>query len=51
MESNITYYLALLAMIVIGVFVFKKVASCLVKTVITLLFLAIAAAIYWLYLR
>jgi len=51
MESNITYYLALLALIIIGFFVVKKVASCLIKSVVTLVLVAVAAAIYWLYLR
>ena len=51
MESNITYYLAMLALIIIGFFVVKKVASCLIKSVVTLVLVAVAAAIYWLYLR
>ncbi len=51
MESNFTYYLALLLLIIIGIIVVKKVASCLIKTVVTLVLIAIAGAIYWLYLR
>lgn len=51
MESNITYYLALLALIIIGILVVKKVASCLIKSIFTIVLIAIAAAIYWYYLR
>lgn len=51
MESNITYYIALLALIIIGILVVKKVASCLIKSIFTIVLIAIAAAIYWFYLR
>ena len=49
--GNFTYYLALLALIIIGVLVAKRIASCLVKTVITLILIAIGVAIYWCYLK
>ena len=49
--GNFTYYLALLALIIIGVLVVKKIASCLVKTIVTLVLLAIGVAIYYYYLR
>ena len=49
--GNFTYYLALLALIIIGVLVAKRIASCLVKTVITLILTAIGVAIYWYYLK
>ena len=51
MTGNFTYYLALLALIIIGVFVVKKIASCLVKAIVTLVLLAIGVAIYYFYLR
>lgn len=51
MESNITYYIALLALIVIGFVVVKKMASCLIKSILTLVLVAIAAAVYWFYFR
>ena len=51
MQSNFTYYILLLVLVIIGVFVVKKVASCLIKTVITIALIAIAAAIWWLYFR
>ena len=49
--GNLTNYLALLALIIIGVLVAKRIASCLVKTVITLILIAIGVAIYWYYLK
>ncbi|MCR5513455.1 MAG: sulfate transporter [Prevotella sp.] len=49
--GNFTYYLALLALIIIGVLVAKRIASCLVKTIITLILIAIGVAIYWYYLK
>lgn len=51
MVGNFTYYLALLALIIIGVLVAKKIASCLVKTIITLILIAVGVAIYYYYLR
>ena len=51
METNITYYIALLILIVIGFVVVKKVASCLIKSIITIVLVAIAVAIYYLYLQ
>ena len=51
MAGNFTYYIALLALIIIGVLVAKKIASCLVKTIITLILIAVGVAIYYYYLR
>lgn len=51
MESNITYYIALLALIVIGFVAVKKMASCLIKSILTIVLVAIAAAVYWFYFR
>lgn len=51
MAGNFTYYLALLALIIIGVLVAKKIASCMVKTIITLILIAVGVAIYYYYLR
>ena len=49
--GNMTYYLALLALIIIGVLVVKRIASCLIKTIITLILIAIGVAIYWYFLK
>jgi len=51
MTDNFMYYLALLALIIIGVLVVKRIASCLVKTIITLLLIAIGIVIYYYYLQ
>ena len=51
METNITYYIALLILSVIGFVVVKKVASCLIKSIVTLVLVAIAVALYFLYLK
>ena len=50
MESFV-YYLFILLLIVVGFFVVKKVAGCLVRTIVTLAVVAARAAIYFLYLR
>ena len=38
MENNIGYYLALLALIIIGFIVVKKVASCMIKSYLLVIF-------------
>ena len=45
------YYIALLALIIIGFIVVKKVASCMIKSIVTIVLILAVAAIYWLYLR
>ncbi|MBP1541622.1 MAG: hypothetical protein ILA25_05570 [Prevotella sp.] len=50
MES-ITYYIAILLLFILGFIVVKKVASCLIKSIVTIILLAAMAAIYLLYLR
>jgi len=49
--DNLTYYIALLALIIIGFIVVKKVASCMIKSIVTMILIVIAVAIYWLYLK
>lgn len=49
--ENWTYYAALLSLIIIGVIAAKKIASCLIKSVMIVVLLAIAAYIYYQYLR
>jgi hypothetical protein len=41
----------LLALIIIGFIVVKKVASCMIKSIVGIVLLLAAAAIYWLYLK
>ena len=49
--ENLTSYLAILALIIIGFLVVKKVASCMIKRVVTIILFLAAIAIYWLYLK
>jgi hypothetical protein len=49
--ENLTYYLAILALIIIGFLVVKKVASCLVKSIVTIVLVAIGVAVYYFYLK
>ena len=51
MEQNFIYYIALLLLVIIGFLVVKKMASCLIKSIITVVLTAVAVAIYWLYVR
>ena len=51
MENNYVTYIALLALIIVGVLVVKKVASCMIKSIVTAVLIALAAIIYWMYLR
>ncbi|MBP5258362.1 MAG: hypothetical protein J6Z41_06460 [Prevotella sp.] len=45
--DNILYYVIALIAIIIGVVILKKVASCLLKTVFTIILLAILAYLYY----
>lgn len=45
--ENIIYYASILALIVIGIFVAKRVVSCLFRSIIGILFVAAAAYIYF----
>ncbi|MBO5591964.1 MAG: sulfate transporter [Prevotella sp.] len=49
--ENLSSYLAILALIVIGFLVVKKVASCMIKSVVTIVLIVAAVAIYWLYIK
>jgi hypothetical protein len=51
MGDNILYYVILLVILIIGLTVLKKVASCMIKTVVGIVLLAAAVAVYWLYLK
>ncbi len=44
------YYIFALVVLVVGFLIVKKVATCLVKTIIGVLVLAILAGIYWVYI-
>ena len=44
------YYIFALVVLVVGFLIVKKVATCLVKTIIGIVVLAILASIYWMYI-
>ena len=43
------YYIFVLVALIVAFIVVKKVASCMIKSVILLAMVAVLAAIYWLY--
>ena len=47
MNTDFTYYIYVLIAFIVGVLVIKKVASCLVRLVITLVLVAAMGAIYY----
>ena len=49
--GTLGYYIALLVAIIIGVILIKRVVSCLFRTIVTLVLIAIFAYIYYFYLR
>ena len=49
--SNFGYYIACLIVIIIGVFIVKKVVSCMIRAIVGLVVIAILAYVYFMYLR
>ena len=45
--ENISYYLFVLAVIIVGVAIIKKVASCMIKTAVFIVILAVLAYVYY----
>lgn len=43
------YYVFALIVLIVGFMIVKKVATCMIKTVVSFIVLAILTAIYWLY--
>lgn len=48
--DDFRYYIFALVVLVVGFLIVKKVATCLVKTIIGIVVLAILAGIYWMYI-
>lgn len=48
--DNFLYYAFALVVLVIGLFILKKVATCMVKMAVGAVLIAVLFAIYWLYL-
>lgn len=49
--ANIGYYLFLLVAIIVGFLIVKRVATCLLKSVVLIVLAVVLAVIYYLYLR
>ncbi|MBO5187581.1 MAG: hypothetical protein J6B91_11210 [Prevotella sp.] len=49
--TNITYYIALLLMIIIGFIIVKKVAGCLIRTVIIGALAVLLGCLYYFYFK
>lgn len=49
--ENIGYYLFILAAIIVAFLVIKRVASCLIRSIVAIVLVAVLAYIYWMYLR
>jgi hypothetical protein len=49
--ENLGYYLFALAAIIVAFMVVKKVASCMIKSVVMLVVIAILAFVYFMYIR
>ncbi len=48
MDQNFTYYIGLLLAIIIGLFIIKKVASCIIRIVVTVILVALLGFAYYL---
>ena len=47
--SNFAYYAFALIVLIVGVMILKKVATCMVKMVVAFIMIAILLGVYWLY--
>ena len=48
--DNLLYYAFALVVLVVGLFILKKVATCMIKMAVGVIMIAVLFAIYWLYL-
>lgn len=51
MMTNFGYYVAGLILLIIAFLVIKKVASCMIKTFVTIILVIILVATYYLYIK
>ncbi len=47
--DNFMYYALALIVLVIGLFIVKKVATCMIKATVALIMLAVLGILYWVY--
>ena len=48
--DNFLYYAFALVVLVVGLFILKKVTTCMIKMAVGVIMIAVLFAIYWLYL-
>ena len=48
--DNFLYYAFALVVLVVGLFILKKVATCMIKMAVGVIMIAVLFAIYWVYL-
>lgn len=51
MVNNLGYYIFILVAIIVAFLIIKKVASCLIRSIVAIVLVAILAYIYWMYLK
>lgn len=51
MTPNFTYYIFCILAVVIGFLIVKRIASCMIKTVVAIITIAAIAAIYFMYIK
>ena len=49
--DNIGYYIFILVAIIVAFLIIKKVPSCLIRSVVAIVLVAVLGYIYWMYLR
>lgn len=49
--ENFAYYIFCLIALVVAIFIFKKVAGCLIKSIIFAAILAVLVALYFMYFK
>ena len=49
--DNIGYYIFLLVAVIVAFLIIKKVASCLIRSIVLIMLAAVIGYIYWMYLR
>lgn len=47
--SNFAYYAFALIVLIVGLMILKKVATCMIKMVVVFIMIAILLGVYWLY--
>ena len=49
--GNIGYYIFILVAIIVAFLIIKEVASCLIRSIVAIILVAVLAYVYWMYLR